>query len=381
MARIVVPSREVYHLFAAQSQPEARNSSRSVWFRDTAAYSYAAEIGRIHTHPVTGARVVLLADRTWSVTTSKHQSFLRSAVSHLPTLRVKYTNPIGRERAANVTDYLERITDAQGKAKRARVAKEWWEREVAGLQAECLAYCAFFDVTPPATFDAASLAAIRAEQERVYRVERAAREAVEAKRVAAHDRKQAKNLAKWRRGEAVEYRGSVTALRVPPPPPPCPGCSGPRGSRNVARRPCAARRCAPTLCGLGGGEGIRRHEGGRVHRARGYRRHAPDRLPFPDAERDYPLCRVARLGRLMPKPTLCPNCSQPITRHCDTGCALGMIEQVIRERGDTSERRLRWLVVNCNASALWDDIAGIVDRVEDGEYSAEEKWATEGSAD
>lgn len=216
MARIVVPSREVYHLFAAQSQPEARNSSRSVWFRDSAAYSYGAEIARMHRN-VRGERAVLIADRRWSITTSKHQSYLRSAVAHLTTFHVTYTDPSTHNalngHLANVAEYLERITDLQGKAKRARTNKEWRATEALDLQAECLAYCAFFDLTAPASFDADTLTARRAEVQATYAAERAAREAAEVERVAAHDRKQAKNLAKWRKGEAVEYRGSVTALR------------------------------------------------------------------------------------------------------------------------------------------------------------------------
>lgn len=69
-------SREVFHLWAAQSRPRAK--SGNVRFDGPVVFSYAEPIGFL-----LGDNRVMLSDRRFSNTTSSHQSRARSAVHHM----------------------------------------------------------------------------------------------------------------------------------------------------------------------------------------------------------------------------------------------------------------------------------------------------------
>ena len=69
----------------------------------------------------------------------------------------------------------------------------------------------------------------------------------------------------------------------------------------------------------------------------------------------------------------CPNCLGPIAKHPQNSCMLAMFIQVIRERGEMSERKLRKLHAKCNVDALWDKLAPIIDDIEEGEYTWDEE--------
>lgn len=75
----VFTGREVPHIFAAQSQPRGRNSNDSLWFEGATLYSYRQPIARFY-----GDACLVSAD-SFSVTTSKHQSWARYALNHIET--------------------------------------------------------------------------------------------------------------------------------------------------------------------------------------------------------------------------------------------------------------------------------------------------------
>lgn len=80
--KTVVTSNMVAHLWAAQTQPHARNSSNTFWFRDSVIYSYGSHFP-IARH-VNGH--VLMTTRDYSVTTSRHKSTVVNAAYHLPMI-------------------------------------------------------------------------------------------------------------------------------------------------------------------------------------------------------------------------------------------------------------------------------------------------------
>ena len=86
--RHVVRTSEVAHLWAGQKQDSGRNSG-NFYFRGNKIYSYGShfEIARILTFK-DGKQVVLWNHRTYSSSTSGHQSYVRSAISHMNTLSV-----------------------------------------------------------------------------------------------------------------------------------------------------------------------------------------------------------------------------------------------------------------------------------------------------
>lgn len=71
------------------------------------------------------------------------------------------------------------------------------------------------------------------------------------------------------------------------------------------------------------------------------------------------------------EPSLCPNCRQPVADHPENGCVLAALIQVIREREAMSEEKLRELHASTDTDQLWEDLGPLVDRLEEGEYSAQ----------
>ena len=80
MRNVLSNGREVYHYFANKVQPSGRAGNSS--FALPRAYSYAACIGQHFTDGVA------LSNGKWSVTTSKHRSYLRQACRHLTCIYV-----------------------------------------------------------------------------------------------------------------------------------------------------------------------------------------------------------------------------------------------------------------------------------------------------
>jgi hypothetical protein len=110
--RHVFPTSEVFHLWAHQTQSDARNGARNVFFEGPTIYSYRRTwpLARIYTkkrapkgaltHPnvllnatqqaqARDEGIMVLTNSTrYSVTTAKHQSHANRAVSHLPSIAV-----------------------------------------------------------------------------------------------------------------------------------------------------------------------------------------------------------------------------------------------------------------------------------------------------
>ncbi len=85
MKKVVSPS-DVAHFWANQTQEEARNSSGTFYFYGPTIYSYGGHFP-IATH---FEGYVLFTKRTYSVTTGKHISTVRSAASHLNKIYCYY---------------------------------------------------------------------------------------------------------------------------------------------------------------------------------------------------------------------------------------------------------------------------------------------------
>lgn len=74
----VFSTRELVHIWANQQQTEGRNSNGSVFFDETSIYSYGRHFKMAELFPE--LRVVLFNSDSYSVTTSKHQSYTQRAV-------------------------------------------------------------------------------------------------------------------------------------------------------------------------------------------------------------------------------------------------------------------------------------------------------------
>ncbi len=154
--RHVYPNHEIPHLWAHQSQDDARNSTGSLYFEGPTIYSYGSHfpIAR-HLTNERGERAVLFTTAHYSVTTSGHCSAVARAVPrNIPVFRVPHLRSSWGDlpnHAGNVESYVRRIWELLGKARRARVNRDWHQREALGLREQLHRYVAFFDLSNVAT--------------------------------------------------------------------------------------------------------------------------------------------------------------------------------------------------------------------------------------
>lgn len=85
MTKTVYTGREVPHIFATQSQSEARNNGGSLFFDGPTLYSYRRSAPLAH---FVRPDFVLINGDSYSVTTSKHQSWTHYALHHITSLTV-----------------------------------------------------------------------------------------------------------------------------------------------------------------------------------------------------------------------------------------------------------------------------------------------------
>ena len=92
--KTVVSNSMVAHLWAAQSQPEGRNSSGSFHFADSVLYSYATPVANILTAKG-GVSIALLSRERYSPTTGKQLRYAWRAVDHLEVFHAKHVGATG----------------------------------------------------------------------------------------------------------------------------------------------------------------------------------------------------------------------------------------------------------------------------------------------
>ncbi len=149
--RHVYPNHEIPHLWAHQSQDEARNSTGSLYFEGPTIYSYGSHfpIAR-HLTNERGERAVLFTTAHHSVTTSGHCSAVARAIPpNIPVFRVPHLRSSWGDlpnHADNVESYVRHISELLGKARRARVNRDWHQREALELREQLQRYVAFFDL-------------------------------------------------------------------------------------------------------------------------------------------------------------------------------------------------------------------------------------------
>ena len=204
--RHVYPNHEIPHLWAHQSQDEARNSTGSLYFEGPTIFSYGSHfpIAR-HVTNARGEGAVLFTTAHHSVTTSGHCSAVAHAIPpnvpvfHVPHLRSGWDGL--PDHADNVESYVRRISELLCKAKRARVNRDWHQREALALREQLRGYVGFFDLIAAALPNSDELNALEAwirehEEEERQRREEAARIAEQVRR-----REQAEKIEMFRAGD------------------------------------------------------------------------------------------------------------------------------------------------------------------------------------
>ena len=152
--RHVFPNREIPHLWAHQTQDEARNGTGSLYFRGATIYSYGSHFP-IASH-VTGSQGqpgILFTSERNSVTTSQHMSAVsRSIPPDIPVFTVPHLmlgfsdHEDAYQHEKNFTHYTREVAEHLSTCARARSSynKEYHHERAVELRKEALCYATFF---------------------------------------------------------------------------------------------------------------------------------------------------------------------------------------------------------------------------------------------
>lgn len=210
---------EIPHLWAHRVQESARNSQGNLFFRDGCIFSYGSHFPiAAHVENRKGKRAVLFTAQSYSVTTSRHMSAVRSAIPpDVPVFYVLevFARDIGKSHARNLTAYQ---TDIEAALIKASCARSSWRKEhsherAVTLRNEHNGYIRFFGLrnkplAPIPDLDSKALADIK-KREAV----KIAKQAKETKRKEAERLAQlAVTIREWREGQDVHLPYDVPAM-------------------------------------------------------------------------------------------------------------------------------------------------------------------------
>jgi hypothetical protein len=192
--RHVFSNSEIPHLWAHQTQDEARNGTGSFYFRGATIHSYGSHFP-IATHMTNaqGQRAILFMSGKSSVTTSQHMSAVRHSIpSDVPVFTVPCQHfgfSQGEDKyqhEKNIKHYTTEVTENVSVCARARSSynKEYRHESAVALRSEAFAYASFFGLPEPAIdsvpdLDSEKMAAIKSRE-----AQAAAKKASETKRKA-----------------------------------------------------------------------------------------------------------------------------------------------------------------------------------------------------
>lgn len=112
----------VAHLWANQSQTEARNSNKSFYFYEQTIYSYGDHFPIAKFHKVNSERVILFTTRTYSVTTRQHVVWTNRAIAKgITVIKCDNVRPCSEsDHLLNLSVMKQELINLMSKAARAR---------------------------------------------------------------------------------------------------------------------------------------------------------------------------------------------------------------------------------------------------------------------
>ena len=194
MKKVVSPE-TVAHMWANQTQDEARNANGSIFFRGNTIYSYGSHFP-IAKHVVNseGTPAILFTTRSYSNTTAKHISIVRGASNHLNTI---YCSSPDNTHSHNFDKWAGRSEEVAQNLKRAK-KPEIYLNQLGSIKNEVEKYAKFFSVEVPVTLQQL-LSVQNSDQFVAYKEKLAIFQKEEQLRaVKAKQAKLAKDLKDWR---------------------------------------------------------------------------------------------------------------------------------------------------------------------------------------
>jgi muconolactone delta-isomerase len=214
--RHVFTNHEIPHLWAHQTQADARNGTGSFYFRGATIYSYGSHFPiATHVKGSQGQPGILFTSEKNSVTTSQHISAVRRSIP--PDVPV-FTVPCQHfgfseaedqhQHERNFKHYVDEVADNLSTCMRARASwkKEYCHDQAVELRKEALYYPTFFDLPDPPIEQIPDLDSEQMQKIKAREVEASNRKAAETKRKREEDRIRWQQAAEeWRSGEYHHY--------------------------------------------------------------------------------------------------------------------------------------------------------------------------------
>jgi hypothetical protein len=202
----VVHGREVAHLWAHQTQADARSNGRgNIFFTGDTIYSYGSHfpIAR-HVENSKGQKAILFTTKGYSSTTAKHKSYVRNAIPG--SIDVFYVRDVmDKPKVALLDDYQAEINELAVKAARSRQGKDWCLEELRKKVEEFSALAEFIgSKRKPKIPDQKWLDEQKKLAKEQAKNDRAAKEAREA----AQRAEDQENFSRWLAGESVWFPSS-----------------------------------------------------------------------------------------------------------------------------------------------------------------------------
>lgn len=148
MKKVFNDQSTIAHLWANQSQSEARNSNNSYYFYNNIIYSYGSHFAiSKHTTNEAGEVATLFTTRSYSNTTAKHINITRQAARHKNLIFCPF--PTGSH-AENFTKWFNDISIEAHKLQTARKPEKYLS-EIAHYSNLVTKYSQFFSVEIPVT--------------------------------------------------------------------------------------------------------------------------------------------------------------------------------------------------------------------------------------
>lgn len=214
MKKVFSSNSEAIHIFANDPNREGRASSIS--FNNGILFSYNTAIAQ-HVINAKGESAIIINNRNYSVSTSKHQSQLRYAANHLNRIYIDFVGYNVQRlepdewRGLSIKPLIEHYESAAAanlaKASRARKNADHYRAAAFNGLKELKTYFAFFGIEYEAG-DLSELEAAAIENDKKERERAKARKIEKMK-------EQAEKLAEWREGANLGWLNfEVTALRI-----------------------------------------------------------------------------------------------------------------------------------------------------------------------
>ncbi len=215
---------EIAHLWANQTQTDARNPQGNLFFEGNTLYSYrhSWRVGVIVKND-NGSKAVMINSNTYSVTTAKHTSSARYASRHM----TQFVLPLG--------DYTPNYNDAQkcfnewyqkqiglllAKAKRARENKPNLVAQAESLKAEANSFAKFFGLTSRIKDDRGMSQLLKDAEEQLAKDREKRKEQNRLERIeqAERNKELQDNLINWKAGDCIPTytlpREEFASLRI-----------------------------------------------------------------------------------------------------------------------------------------------------------------------